>query len=798
MIKARSKKISLLLVLMMLATMFVGIGTVSAASTITCNNPLQVGTDGNRTLGTVRVDVDMTQLNNGDEITFRLPADFKWFTKQAATDFSGAGNAVNADQILQAGGAPKVATQTVLEAAVVGTGVAVGDDFIVLDFPVPDNGLSPILTAANNPLSITVISDREFKLTYDATVADTTEANGYFYMKLLSAYVPSGASTEVQLFVEKQPSSGFPAVSSVTVATTSAGDSTATIDSLKSITGNGTLDVIRIKENRAAAMDACNLTVNNSYQTITVKLPTGMEWNAATTVTGDWGLSAYTFPAFDTTFANLAAGATSVAYGYDATDKQKLLISVTDATATAGILKITPVIDISETDAKVGDITVTFGGKETVTNGTLVIGQYVDFGVVVEAGTVKTVKAGSNDSEAGYFFVKENGPGSLLNGRSLTLTLSGDAKWDATQPVVSYEKGDATLGAWATVGTDNRTIKALVTSGTTTTTIKFKTPKVVIAPDAVAGDLNVEVGGTAGAAGTIKIADIVPRVTGTISSSSDVRIGLQNQLLGDILIKEGAKEALRKANFLVKLPEGMSFSAVPTVEVTEGDISLDTAAIKLVSDTNTNDSVLITVKSTSSAASTIKLSAVKINVNRVVPEGPFKIELKSDGVAGAACALFTAGSVAANYWPNTVKAVSISGGEVVTPAPGEVTNSCAFVVGAATYTVNGNTVDAFAASYIKDSRTYLAIRDIANAVGIDQANVIWDGSKNTVTLMKGDKVVQMTIASKTLLINGAPVTMDVAPEIGPGNRTMLPAAFVAMSFGATASFDAVTNTVTIK
>ena len=68
-------------------------------------------------------------------------------------------------------------------------------------------------------------------------------------------------------------------------------------------------------------------------------------------------------------------------------------------------------------------------------------------------------------------------------------------------------------------------------------------------------------------------------------------------------------------------------------------------------------------------------------------------------------------------------------------------------------------------SYIKDNRTYLAIRDIGAACGIDQSNIIWDGSKNTVTLMKGDKVVQMTIGSKTLLINGAAVTMDVAPEV---------------------------------
>jgi len=800
-LRRRNKHFALLLVFAMLATMFVGIGTASASSTIVCNSPLQVGTDASSLMGTVRVDVDMTQMVNGNSITFRLPSDFKWFTKQA-TDYSLPANYTNSDQIAQNVAGAKRATQTVLESN--GGGLAAGTDMIQLDFPVPDNGLCPTVVGAPgspNPITISAVSDREFKLTYVAAGADLSEANGYFYMKLLGAYVPSGADSTIQLFTEKQASSGFPSVASVTIATTSSGDSTATIDSLKSISGDGTLDVIRIKENRAAAMDACNTTNNASYQTITVKLPTGMTWDPTTTVTGDWGLVApgYTYAAFDATFNNLAIASNTVNYGYDPTDKQKLLISVSDATAAAGILKITPVIDIDDADAKIGDITVTFGGKETVTNGTLVIGQYVDFGVAVVAGTNLTVKAGSDDSETGNFFVNENGPGSLLNGRTVTLTLSGSAKWDtAAYPVVSYVKGDATLGAWAPVGTDNRTIKATVTGGTATTSIKFKTPKVRIAPDAVAGDLNVVVGGTAGAAGTVKIADIVPRITGSISSAKDLRIGVQSQVLGDILIKEGAKEGLRKANFLVKLPEGMSFTEVPTVAVSEGDVSLDTGSIKLVSDTNTNDSILIAVKSTSSAASTIKLSGVKVSVNRVVPEGPFTIDLKSDVAAGTACALFTTNSVAAGYWPNTVKAVSITGGNVVTPAPGEITTVSSFVIGAATYKLNGVDTAAFAASYIKDNRTYLAIRDIGAALGIDQSNIIWDGAKNTVTLMKGDKVVQMTIGSKTLLINGAGVTMDVAPEVGPTDRTMLPAAFVAMAFGSTASFDAATNTVTIK
>jgi len=48
-----------------------------------------------------------------------------------------------------------------------------------------------------------------------------------------------------------------------------------------------------------------------------------------------------------------------------------------------------------------------------------------------------------------------------------------------------------------------------------------------------------------------------------------------------------------------------------------------------------------------------------------------------------------------------------------------------------------------------------------------------------------------------MMINGASVTMDVAPEI-TGDRTMLPIRFVAQAFGAQVGWDAATQTVTIE
>jgi hypothetical protein len=112
--------------------------------------------------------------------------------------------------------------------------------------------------------------------------------------------------------------------------------------------------------------------------------------------------------------------------------------------------------------------------------------------------------------------------------------------------------------------------------------------------------------------------------------------------------------------------------------------------------------------------------------------------------------------------------------------------------------VNGVEVAGVAASFAKNNRTYLPIRDVARALGIDDSNIIWNQEKQTVTLLKGERFVQLTLGSNVIKINGLDVyTMDVIPEVS-ANRTFLPAAWVAQAFGQSATYDAATQTVTIK
>ena len=95
---------------------------------------------------------------------------------------------------------------------------------------------------------------------------------------------------------------------------------------------------------------------------------------------------------------------------------------------------------------------------------------------------------------------------------------------------------------------------------------------------------------------------------------------------------------------------------------------------------------------------------------------------------------------------------------------------------------------------IVNSRTLVPLRAIFEAL---DAEVKWDGATRTVTATKGDTTVILTIDSTTPTVNGVTQTLD-APAMIINSRTMVPARFVAQSFGADVDWDGTTRTVIIK
>ena len=83
------------------------------------------------------------------------------------------------------------------------------------------------------------------------------------------------------------------------------------------------------------------------------------------------------------------------------------------------------------------------------------------------------------------------------------------------------------------------------------------------------------------------------------------------------------------------------------------------------------------------------------------------------------------------------------------------------------------------APYIRDGRTMLPIRYVAEALGFD---VEWNRSTRTVVLKDNNTRVEIPVDTNKIIVNGTVYTSDVKPEI-KNNRTMLPIANIARALG---------------
>ena len=102
-------------------------------------------------------------------------------------------------------------------------------------------------------------------------------------------------------------------------------------------------------------------------------------------------------------------------------------------------------------------------------------------------------------------------------------------------------------------------------------------------------------------------------------------------------------------------------------------------------------------------------------------------------------------------------------------------------IGANKVVVNSEVKDLVAAPMIKDARTFVPFRALAEAFGAD---VEWvEATQSVVAELNGVKVV-MVIGEEAYTVNGVAKTADVAPFIN-GASTMVPVRFVAEAFGIT-------------
>lgn len=100
-------------------------------------------------------------------------------------------------------------------------------------------------------------------------------------------------------------------------------------------------------------------------------------------------------------------------------------------------------------------------------------------------------------------------------------------------------------------------------------------------------------------------------------------------------------------------------------------------------------------------------------------------------------------------------------------------------IGSSEVIVNDKKVAIDAVPMVKNDRTFVPFRALAEAFG---AEVAYDEATQAITAKLNGVTVVMTIGSATYTVNGTENTMDVAPFIN-GSRTMVPVRFAAEAFG---------------
>lgn len=107
--------------------------------------------------------------------------------------------------------------------------------------------------------------------------------------------------------------------------------------------------------------------------------------------------------------------------------------------------------------------------------------------------------------------------------------------------------------------------------------------------------------------------------------------------------------------------------------------------------------------------------------------------------------------------------------------------------------VDGHIIDFESDPYIKNDSTLVGVRSILEALG---AEVSWDGDSQTVTILKDDTEIILTVSSDTAYVDGAAQTLSAAPEMS-GNSVMIPVRFISEQLGMTVSWEESTRLITI-
>lgn len=109
-------------------------------------------------------------------------------------------------------------------------------------------------------------------------------------------------------------------------------------------------------------------------------------------------------------------------------------------------------------------------------------------------------------------------------------------------------------------------------------------------------------------------------------------------------------------------------------------------------------------------------------------------------------------------------------------------------------TLNGNYLYFDQPPIMRNDRTLVPMRAIFESLG---AEVSWNNNTETVTAVKGNIILKLTIGEKAIYKNGKKISLYVEPIL-LNDRTLVPVRAISESIGANVSWNESTNTVIIN
>ncbi|MFB5266746.1 copper amine oxidase N-terminal domain-containing protein [Paenibacillus enshidis] len=637
---------------------------------------------------------------------------------------------------------------------------------------------------AEGDFSARVAASDRIVVTYNGATKEVVGDPLKFTVRLGSIWVDEGENDDAEVSLEASSSSVFPAGKATVAKITDSDDLNLAFSSLDTSNNKFTPKIV-LEEPKAGAFSKAT--------EVKIKLPSGYSWASA--------------PRADVEAIYGDADPKGLKYDTRGDNGRELVITYDGKTSTkATKFEIPFNFEVDDSSSvKAGDITASISGKTSTNVTSAKIGTYGEYGSTLSATDAPTITAGKDEQEVADIKLTETIGESLVNGRTLELTLPEGAAWQPVYEAVykdsaapDYKNLEAPGGKETIkdegvilkfagyTGTDRRTAKYTVernSSDDDEATLEFEDVELALASN-FTGDVKVTVGGNAGVEGEVVVAKAVAPITAAASNKPNVIIGATGQTASSFTLTEGQAEALEDDGTVsLELPKGVYFTSTPKVEVTSGDAKISN--VRRASDDNR---VLFTIDADSTAASTITVSGVTIDLDRTVPEGDITLDVRGSAVSETE--VYT-------KWEDNDAAAKVAIATVSTPAPNDQNLKTVFTINSTSYTVNGESRTADVAPYVENSRTFLPVRYVADALGVGPKDILFDKATSTVTLIKGDRVAQIKLNTNKLTINGTVITMDVK-AVTKNNRTMLPMTFVAQALGATVNYDATAKTVTVS